>query len=196
VTPCRFLGAASGLEVSRKLAPGVRSVLNSLERTCSVLARPSMATRKRADAVSWVSALPGEASTSNQKKRFCVRTRVVNNRMLGKTEFMKRFFVTGAAAAAIAAGSLGATTATALADPGSPPCVDAPNCANAGPGGAQITVPGAGAQADNGGAGVFVPGAGAAAGPGSAEANVPGGSASAGPGHANFCVPNFCANAG
>jgi hypothetical protein len=134
------------------------------------------------------------------------------NCMLVKTEFAKRFFVTGAAAMAIAAGSLGAATVTALADPAPPPCVDAPNCANAGPGGAQVTVPGAGAQADpggagafvpgagagadNGGAGAFVPGAGATAGPGHAEANVPGGSANAGPGHADFCVPNFCANAG
>jgi hypothetical protein len=116
--------------------------------------------------------------------------------MLVKTEFAKRFFVTGAAAMAIAAGSLGAATVTALADPGPPPCVDAPNCANAGPGGAQVTVPGAGVQADPGGAGAFVPGAGAGADGNSAGAFVPGGTASAGPGHANFCVPNFCANAG
>lgn len=118
------------------------------------------------------------------------------NFMLVKTEFAKRFFVTGAAAMAIAAGSLGAATVTALADPGPPPCVDAPNCANAGPGGAQVTVPGAGVQADPGGAGAFVPGAGAGANGGGAGAFVPGGTASAGPGHANFCVPNFCANAG
>ena len=134
------------------------------------------------------------------------------NCMLVKTAFAKRFFVTGAAAMAIAAGSLGAATVTALADPGPPPCVDAPNCANAGPGGAQVTVPGAGVQAqpgaagafvpgagagaDNGGAGAFVPGAGANANGGGAGAFVPGGTASAGPGHANFCVPNFCANAG
>jgi len=142
--------------------------------------------------------------------------------MMVNKELMTKLVV-GAAAIPMAAGFWAATastnTATYLADP--PPCVDAngnpcaggPANANAGPGGASASVPGAdasagpggvnadlpgsNANAGQGGASASVPGAGANAGPGGASASVPGAGANAGPGGAGICINGVgCANAG
>ena len=138
---------------------------------------------------------PGHLRSS--KSGFVFKNLWYSECMLVKTNLAKRFFVAGAAAAAIAAGSLGVGTAIATADPVTA-CVDVndPSCATAGDGAASANVPGAGVQAGPDGAGAVVPGAGVQTSPGGASAYVPGGSAEAGPGGASFCVPNFCASAG
>jgi hypothetical protein len=116
--------------------------------------------------------------------------------MAMKIDLTKRIFLAGAAATALALTPIGVTTA--LAEPAPPPCVDVnvPGCATAGPGGAQATVPGAGAVAGPDGAAATVPGADAVAGPDGAAATVPGADAVAGPGGAAATVPGAGASAG
>lgn len=103
---------------------------------------------------------------------------------------LKRFLLTGVAAAAMAAAPLAGvlvTNSSTLADPA--PCVsgDGVACAN---------VPGANASGGNGAASANVPGAGASANGSGTNVFVPGASAQTAPGSAGFCINGWCANAG
>ena len=96
--------------------------------------------------------------------------------MSAKRDLKTRLFMAGAAATAVAAIPMGAVWASPVTH------ADPDNCAVTNSCNVDANVPGADANAGPGGAGATVPGAGAIANQGGVDANVPGADANAGPG--------------
>lgn len=113
--------------------------------------------------------------------------------MMVKLTKMTTFVFAGAAGAAIAFSPI------AGAEPAPPPCwnPDGTPCASvgsAGPGGANVAIPGGpvGEAGPGGASGVIPGGPGGTAGPGGASGVIPGGPVgSAGPGGASGCIPGI-----